>query len=134
EGVQISSSYPVPVTVRPPSDASVQAPAHNSERPRGFRHRRLSLRGLRSQHVRRMSVWRSGLKLVEESRSRRASLRGAYRDTHGDTHRGELLVEMKERKERAKSGDGDGAGHGNTRRPCLPTLAELGVSKSQSSL
>jgi N6-adenosine-specific RNA methylase IME4 len=42
---------------------------------------------------------------------------------------GELLAEMQANGQRAKSGEADGSG----RRPSVPTLADLGVSKSQSS-
>jgi len=49
---------------------------------------------------------------------------------------GELLAEMKMRGERAKSGDagGEKRSDGSGVRPSLqPTLADLGVSKTQSS-
>jgi hypothetical protein len=42
---------------------------------------------------------------------------------------GELLLEMGERGERQKSGDADG----RRARPSVPTLSDLGVTKSQSS-
>jgi N6-adenosine-specific RNA methylase IME4 len=42
---------------------------------------------------------------------------------------GELLIEMAERKERAKAGDADGS----TRRPSVPKLSDLGINKTQSS-
>jgi N6-adenosine-specific RNA methylase IME4 len=41
---------------------------------------------------------------------------------------GRLLIDMTARGERAKSGDADGS----TRKPSLPTLADLGLTKAQS--
>jgi len=42
---------------------------------------------------------------------------------------GEILIEMAERGERAKSGEADGSG----RTPSVPRLTDLGVTKTESS-
>src|SRR5262249_16865695 len=70
--------------LRPPSGASVQAPVHNSERPKIERPPNLAnggisdraKRGLRSQHVQPMSAWRKGW----DSNPRGACTPGGFQD------------------------------------------------------
>src|SRR5215471_10873695 len=100
------------VTVRPPSGASVQAPVHNSERPKIERPPNLanggisdrSKRGLRSQHVQPMSAWRKGW----DSNPRGACTPGGFQDRclkplgHPSSSNFQLLSMALERTKRDK--------------------------------